>query len=520
MSSKLNVFSYIPKQVLIVLGVVLALIATSFAYASFSPGRPTFTMENPASYVTFNSITNNPSYGDERYFHDVKKAGTPNGTPYSDNYEVKNGDEIVLRAYVHNNAKASLNASGVGVAKGTKIRFLVPTGMSNNLRTISYVMADNAQPKMVSDTADLFSSKAFGLEYVPGSAMQYTNSNTAGIKLSDSVVTEAGATIGDTTANGNYRGCSEFVSTVHIRVKVKMPDYEVQKQVRLEGQDKSAWTEKVTAQPGSTVEWKINFTNNGNTKLNDVVIGDQLPKDMTIVPGSTMIYNSNHPQGIAAGSDNVVSGGINIGNYNPASNGIVVFKAKVPAVDKIKCGVNNLVNTGFARPGNMNTVNDKASVDVNRECEPTNEFIRCEMLNLSIIDKNTRTVEASVDVRKSDGIEVTGYEFNWGDGNTDEVENNTARHSYEAEGKYRVVATVKYEENGTAKSVNCESEVDFVKNTVTPVTPTTPTPTTPTTLPNTGPGEIFASLFGTGALAGATHMWVNSRRALKAKLLA
>jgi len=513
MGFKLNIFSYIPKQVLVVFGALIAVVATSVAYASFSPDRPTFTMENPAPYVTFNSITDNPTYGDERYFHDVKRAGTPNGTPYSDNYEVSNGEELVLRAYVHNNANSKLNASGEGVAKNTRIRFLVPTGMSSNLRTISYISADNAQPQMVSDTADLRSSTPFELEYIPGSAMQYTNSNTSGIALSDSIVTQSGAQIGDTSPNGNYRGCEEFVSTVHIRVKVKMPDYSVEKSVRLDGTGPGNWQQNVQANPGDTVEWGIEFKNNGETALENVVIGDTLPANMQIVPGSTRIFNTNFPSGVSAGSDNIISGGIEIGDYAPGSNAVVVFKAKIASADKLECGVNKLVNTAFVRPDGMPTIDDDASVKVDKECK---EFIRCEVLNASIINKETRTIEVAADVQKSEGITVTGYEFNWGDGSTDTSDSNVARHSYATPGTYTVVATVNYE-GGETTSVTCQTTIDFVKETI---TPTPDRPTGPTTLPVTGPGEVLATLFGTGSLAGATHAWVNSRRALKgAKLL-
>ena len=42
---------------------------TTFASASaWGPERTTFTMESPATYPTFNSITDNPTIGDERNF--------------------------------------------------------------------------------------------------------------------------------------------------------------------------------------------------------------------------------------------------------------------------------------------------------------------------------------------------------------------------------------------------------------------------------------------------------------------
>ena len=47
--------------------------STAFAYG---PERQTFTAENPADHVTFNSITNNPTVGDERNFVRVRQVGS------------------------------------------------------------------------------------------------------------------------------------------------------------------------------------------------------------------------------------------------------------------------------------------------------------------------------------------------------------------------------------------------------------------------------------------------------------
>lgn len=43
------------------------------AYA-WGPSRDTYTIENPASHNVFNSITDNPDYGDERNFLRVRDS--------------------------------------------------------------------------------------------------------------------------------------------------------------------------------------------------------------------------------------------------------------------------------------------------------------------------------------------------------------------------------------------------------------------------------------------------------------
>ena len=57
---------------------------------AWGPQRPSFTMEEPASYPTFNSITNNPTIGDE---HDFVRVGQINAdvTELTDTVEVVPG---------------------------------------------------------------------------------------------------------------------------------------------------------------------------------------------------------------------------------------------------------------------------------------------------------------------------------------------------------------------------------------------------------------------------------------------
>ena len=50
--------------------VSLLLAATMLVW---SPARSTFTTDKPATYVTFNSITNNPAHGDERNFMQIRE---------------------------------------------------------------------------------------------------------------------------------------------------------------------------------------------------------------------------------------------------------------------------------------------------------------------------------------------------------------------------------------------------------------------------------------------------------------
>ena len=102
----------------------VALGGSAFAY---SPERKTFSAKNPADYVTFNSITNNPTVGDERNFVRIRQAGTGN---FVDEINIVPGQEYEVYIYYHNNAKSSLNSrenSFRGIALDAKLNTIVPS---------------------------------------------------------------------------------------------------------------------------------------------------------------------------------------------------------------------------------------------------------------------------------------------------------------------------------------------------------------------------------------------------------
>ncbi len=195
---------------LIIGGAVLVPAAGSLA--GFGPNRPTFTWANPATYITFNSMTDNPSVGDERTFYTAYEAGTTN---HVDQIKVRDNQEIILRAYYHNNAASNLNL----VATNTRVKMNLPTAPSTSAQSTAYISADNANPTIVSDTVDFVGDQPFTLEYQKGSAAIWNNV-LRGTVLSDSIVSNEGAPIGYDKIDGKVTGCAEFSGYVTIKVKV------------------------------------------------------------------------------------------------------------------------------------------------------------------------------------------------------------------------------------------------------------------------------------------------------------
>jgi hypothetical protein len=70
------------KKASFIVSAVLAVVIIPAVAFAYGPDRPTFTMANPATYVTFNSITDDPAVGDERNFFRVRDLST--GEAYGD----------------------------------------------------------------------------------------------------------------------------------------------------------------------------------------------------------------------------------------------------------------------------------------------------------------------------------------------------------------------------------------------------------------------------------------------------
>lgn len=180
------------------------------------PGAPTC---EGADHVVFNSFTNNPVVGDERPFF----AGSLNGANVQDRIKVKNGDVIVLRAYVHNNADPSKIGAAAAVARNVKMKVIVPNESRKDQNFVAFISASNANPGTINDTMSLYGDRAFTVEYMPGTAYfdhKFDGVNMQSDKLDDSIVAD-GAYLGD------IHGCFEFSGYVTLKVKVNMPEQPV-----------------------------------------------------------------------------------------------------------------------------------------------------------------------------------------------------------------------------------------------------------------------------------------------------
>ena len=163
----------------------------------------------------FNSYENTPYYGNELAFVDAKRASDSDYGGFQDRIENAAG-RYRIRAYLHNNA-----ADGVGLdARGTTIRFDVPSGVANEFGISGLIAASNSVPSQIYDVVELANdNRSFDLDFVNGSGRVYSNAHPDGLVLSDEIVGD-GVVLGFESLDGVVPAGFEHQLLVTIDVNV------------------------------------------------------------------------------------------------------------------------------------------------------------------------------------------------------------------------------------------------------------------------------------------------------------
>ena len=474
-----KLINFIKNHSIISGSVLVAAVAPALVWA-WGPSRPSFTIEKPADYITFNSITNNPVIGgDEKDFVGIREVGS--NAKWTNNMKVQNGKEYYVRMYVHNNAASNLNL----VAENVVAKLNVPTTTAKNVTVQGQISASNAKPNTVWDEATFSSDNDFNLAYIAGSAL-FENNGMGTTKLPDSIVNNTGAKLGYDKLDGKIPGCFQYAGYVTVKVKAQVnqqqekTDIDLAKTVRNKTNGEKTWVETVNAKSGDTVQFQIHAKNTGSAGIQNLVIRDILPKGLNYVVGSTKLYNTSNPKGLKV-SDNIIqNSGINIGSYQPNGDAFVRFDATVSAEQDLPvCGENTLTN--IAQASNQKIVkNDTASVKVTKKCEtPKNPAYKCEALSLNIIRKDEKQITYAADTKYSiKDTEFTGTKYvvknSKGQIVVEKVINGGTKFEItipnNVNEKYTVISTV-ITKNGENSNVNCEKSFETKASTPTPVKP-------------------------------------------------
>ena len=462
-----KLINFIKNHSIISGSILVAAVAPALVWA-WGPARPSFTIEKPADYITFNSITNNPVIGgDEKDFVGIREVGS--NAKWTNNMKVQNGKEYYVRMYVHNNAASNLNL----VAENVVAKLNVPTTTAKNVTVQGQISASNAKPNTVWDEATFSSDNDFNLAYVAGSAL-FENNGMGTTKLPDSIVNNTGAKLGYDKLDGKIPGCFQYAGYVTVKVKAQVSqpqekNIDLAKTVRNKTNGEKSWVETANAKSGDTVQFQIHAKNTGSAGIQNLVIRDILPKGLNYVAGSTKLYNTSNPKGLKV-SDNVIqNSGINIGSYQPNGDAYVRFDATVSAENSLPvCGDNTLTNIAQASDQKI-VKNDTASVKVTKKCEtPKNPVYKCEALSLNIVRKDEKQITYAADTKYSvKDTEFTGTKYVVKNSKNEVVAEKVVNGGTKFEitvpnnvnEKYTVTSTI-ITKNGENSNANCEKSFE------------------------------------------------------------
>ena len=496
-----------PKRLAMVVAMVAAAIIVPAAAFAWGPDRPTYTKDNPADHITFNSMTGT-DYGDERNFVTIKDTANTGSGNWKDEISVENGKTYTVRMFVHNNAASSLNL----VAENVTAKFNLPTQTAKRIQIDGYLSATNSEPLTVFDQAVFSSEKNFNMSYVAGSAKYINNKFPAGAALSDTVVS-SGAKLGYDKLDGKIPGCFQYTGYVVFEVKATTTDTDVQKTVRINGATDKTFKESVTANAGQKVDYQVYFKNTGGTPLKNVVIKDALPKGVTYVPGTT--YLNTAGGGVRLVADGITANGINIGDYAAGADAYIKFTATVAAEKDLACGTNTLKNVVSAT-STAGVKEDSANVVVSKTCAPVKITV-CELATKKIVSINEADFNASK------------YSKNLKDCETPttivvceiatkkivsikEADFNATKYSKDLT-KCDTPKTIEVCEIATKKTVTI-NESAFDASKYTKDLSKCETTVTPPELPKTGPTETILGVLGIGAIVASLSYYIASRKAL------
>lgn len=549
-----QVLNSVPKRLAAIFGVVAAVMVPLAIYA-WGPSRTTFTMEKPATYVTFNSITNNPNHGDERNFLSVRDTDksewdSANKNGWTDIINLQEGHTYEIQMYVHNNASANLGLVATNVRAHMNLPVMDST-YGKQFQVNAFLWSDNARPQEIWDNIVLKSDRAFHTKVV--AAKYTTNKGTFDLnqdELFGSSGQGTGALLGYDKMDGNIPGCMQYAGYITIKFEpvfqvVPAPAYDVEKTV-----------DKTTAKPGETINYTINVKNTGNVNLTNVKVTDKLPAYYSEAKETVTSKNGS--------TGSIVKGGeITLAKLNVGETATIKISYAIKGAEQLECGEtvikNKVTGTTDQDQTEDNNDNNEVTTTVTNDCGYSYDLIKSvdkttanlgDTLTYTLTFKNTGRqdvtnvviedtlpagvtmvgdiqtnpqTEVSGDLTK-DGIKIakvaagkqveitftakitaTENELQCGDNKFTNTASSTTNEDQ----------TEDSNDNNTVTTVItrvCEPETPPVVPPETPEQPQNPVPETPTVIAQTGAGETVASILGLGALAAAITAYIRSRK--------
>lgn len=296
----------------------------ALAEQSWGPARDAVSINGRTPAVALNSVIDNPDYGDERNFFQVRPVDET--VSYSDTASIEPGQAYEGRIYFDNNSRET-------EAEDVRLRLLLPDVVSGSGVALATLSSSNADPGLIWDSIVVAlpdSQQHAYIRVVPDSAILHVGTALDGSVLDDdALLGEAGAMLGCDTLDGSLSPGLDCAGYVTFQFSVTEADASLTVASRIKDADTEGYSGSLAVSPGEVVQMRLEFANTGDVQQNNVVVRvSDLPDGVRYLDGSTELKNGNHPDWKRV-SDNLVGTGINIGDYLTGANAFVRFDVMI-----------------------------------------------------------------------------------------------------------------------------------------------------------------------------------------------
>ncbi|MEU5098500.1 hypothetical protein [Streptomyces sp. NPDC020996] len=295
--------------------------------------------------AVLNSVTDNPSYGDERNFLAVEEVSTGRWQTDGD-VALKPGHTYEASIFFRNDAAPGTRA---GASTGTKVRAQLPATVQGRERISGLLQSDNAAVPLMWNSLVLTTpaDQPVAIRIVPHSSAMFTKATPEGLALpAEELFSEAGTLVGCSTRDGIVTGEKKCEGYVRFRFAADQPNFVVSQAVTPAGAHRHDSGLRFKAE--ARVTYTIQYRNTGTTQQDSVVLKEELPEDFRYVRGSTSIATSTTGGKWKKTNDGVTQSGINVGSYAPGANVYIRFTTLLPDRNSLKCGLTSTTSTASA----------------------------------------------------------------------------------------------------------------------------------------------------------------------------
>ena len=274
---------------------------------------------------------------------------TKGGTSYTSAITADKGDEAFYRVAITNNGDAA--------ATGLQFRAVIPASLEyvNNYAKVYY--KENGVDKQSPASDGIISTNGIILADIPAHTFIYV---TYKVKVRANAAAGTSATSNQLSGNN---GISMADNSGVITVSGTAVTPEQSKSLALGATAYNLTTNKsvgysnnINASRGDTVKFRVDFSNNGDVTLNNVVIKNILPENMEYVGGTLKAVLAGKTVSTA---DNITSG-VSLGDISKGANGYIEFQGKVK--NDTPTSISKLTYTASATANGIGAVNSTVTI--------------------------------------------------------------------------------------------------------------------------------------------------------------